>query len=100
MALRESQIGTEANSPDNVLVSVRESGPGIRPQSIERLFDPFYTTKQAGMGMGLTRWANMGDSERAAGAPHFISRSPPLLNRLRCKSRPRGGSSSMLRVRK
>ena len=53
MALRESQIGTEANSPDNVLVSVRESGPGIRPQSIERLFDPFYTTKQAGMGMGL-----------------------------------------------
>ena len=53
MALRESQIGTEANSPDNVLVSVRESGPGIRPQSIERLFEPFYTTKQAGMGMGL-----------------------------------------------
>ena len=53
MALRESQIGTEANSPDNVLVSVRESGPGIRPQSIERRFDPFYTTKQAGMGMGL-----------------------------------------------
>jgi len=53
MALREVQIGTEMNWPDNVLVSVRDSGPGIRPQSIERLFDPFYTTKQAGMGMGL-----------------------------------------------
>jgi len=36
-----------------VLVSVRDSGPGLRPQSVERLFDPFYTTKQAGMGMGL-----------------------------------------------
>jgi signal transduction histidine kinase len=47
------QIGTEANWPDNVLVSVRDSGPGIRPQNIERLFDPFHTTKQAGMGMGL-----------------------------------------------
>jgi signal transduction histidine kinase len=51
--LRELQIGSEANSPDDVLVSVRDSGPGICPQSIERLFDPFYTTKQAGMGMGL-----------------------------------------------
>jgi C4-dicarboxylate-specific signal transduction histidine kinase len=53
MALRELQIGTEANGLDNVLVSVRDSGPGIRPQIIERLFDPFYTTKSAGMGMGL-----------------------------------------------
>jgi C4-dicarboxylate-specific signal transduction histidine kinase len=51
--VRELQISTEANQPDGVLVSVRDSGPGIRPQSIERLFDPFYTTKQAGMGMGL-----------------------------------------------
>jgi C4-dicarboxylate-specific signal transduction histidine kinase len=53
MALRELQIRTEANWPDSVLVSVRDSGSGIRAQSIERLFDPFYTTKQAGMGMGL-----------------------------------------------
>ena len=53
MALRELQIATEANRSDGVLVSVRDSGPGIRPESIERLFDPFYTTKQAGMGMGL-----------------------------------------------
>jgi C4-dicarboxylate-specific signal transduction histidine kinase len=51
--VRELQISTENNKPDGVLVSVRDSGPGIRPQSIERLFDPFYTTKQAGMGMGL-----------------------------------------------
>jgi C4-dicarboxylate-specific signal transduction histidine kinase len=53
MALRELQIGTEANWPDNVLVSVRDSGPGIRPEGLDQLFDPFYTTKPAGMGMGL-----------------------------------------------
>ena len=54
LELRELRISTEANQPDGgVLVSVRDSGPGIGPQSIERLFDPFYTTRQAGMGMGL-----------------------------------------------
>jgi PAS domain S-box-containing protein len=53
LTLRELQISTQANGSDGVLVSVRDTGPGIRPQSIERLFDPFYTTKQAGMGMGL-----------------------------------------------
>jgi signal transduction histidine kinase len=53
MALRELQISAEAKRPDKVLVSVRDSGPGICPQSIEHLFHPFYTTKQAGMGMGL-----------------------------------------------
>jgi PAS domain S-box-containing protein len=53
MALRELQIGTEANHSDGVLVSVQDSGPGIRPEDLDRLFDPFYTTKSAGMGMGL-----------------------------------------------
>jgi len=54
LALRELQIGTEPNRPDSVLVSVRDSGPGIRPESLDLLFDPFYTTKPGGMGMGLS----------------------------------------------
>ena len=54
LAVRELQIGTEPNRPDSVLVSVRDSGPGIRPESLDRLFDPFYTTKPGGMGMGLS----------------------------------------------
>ena len=37
-----------------VLVTVRDSGPGIRPENLERLFDAFYTTKADGMGMGLS----------------------------------------------
>jgi signal transduction histidine kinase len=36
-----------------VLVAVRDSGPGLEPQSIDRLFDAFYTTKPQGLGMGL-----------------------------------------------
>jgi signal transduction histidine kinase len=36
-----------------VVVEVCDSGPGIAPESAERLFEPFYTTKAAGMGMGL-----------------------------------------------
>jgi signal transduction histidine kinase len=53
LPLRELQIGTEANGSDGVLISIRDSGPGIRPENLDRLFDPFYTTKSAGMGMGL-----------------------------------------------
>jgi signal transduction histidine kinase len=33
---------------------VRESGPGIDPELIERVFDAFYTTKSSGVGMGLS----------------------------------------------
>jgi len=36
-----------------VLVSVADSGPGLDPDSVDRLFDAFYTTKPQGMGMGL-----------------------------------------------
>jgi signal transduction histidine kinase len=32
---------------------VEDSGPGLDPAGIDRLFDAFYTTKQDGMGMGL-----------------------------------------------
>jgi PAS domain S-box-containing protein len=51
--LRELEISTQNNQSDGVLVSVRDSGPGIRSESFDRLFDPFYTTKSDGMGMGL-----------------------------------------------
>jgi signal transduction histidine kinase len=36
-----------------VLIAVRDSSPGLEPQSLDRLFDAFYTTKPHGLGMGL-----------------------------------------------
>ena len=50
---RELLIGT-GKDPSGVLVTVRDSGPGLSPESFDRLFDAFYTTKPSGMGMGLS----------------------------------------------
>jgi signal transduction histidine kinase len=50
---REIQISTKTNPPGSVLVTVRDSGPGLDPTSVDRVFQPFYTTKPDGMGMGL-----------------------------------------------
>jgi NO-binding membrane sensor protein with MHYT domain/signal transduction histidine kinase len=51
---RELIIRTEREATDHVRVAVRDSGSGIDPQLTTRLFDAFYTTKPAGMGMGLS----------------------------------------------
>ena len=51
---RELLISTEKTHLDAVLVAVRDSGPGFPPESAERLFESFYTTKPGGLGMGLS----------------------------------------------
>ena len=51
---RELLINTGQSRTNGVLVAVRDSGPGINPEHIERVFDAFYTTKSGGMGMGLS----------------------------------------------
>ncbi len=53
-ASRDLLISTEKAEPDGVLVTVRDSGPGLAPAALERLFDAFYTTKANGMGLGLS----------------------------------------------
>jgi C4-dicarboxylate-specific signal transduction histidine kinase len=50
---RELLILSEPHPPRSVLVSVRDSGPGIDPKSFDHLFEAFYTTKPQGLGMGL-----------------------------------------------
>jgi len=51
---RDLLISTAEDVSNRVLVVVRDSGPGLSPESLERLFAPFYTTKPGGMGMGLS----------------------------------------------
>jgi C4-dicarboxylate-specific signal transduction histidine kinase len=51
---RELLIGTQKDASSEVMVTVQDSGPGLDPESFHRLFDPFYTTKNDGMGMGLS----------------------------------------------
>jgi signal transduction histidine kinase len=47
-------IATARAEPNDVVIAVKDSGPGLDPESLERLFDPFYTTKAGGLGMGLS----------------------------------------------
>jgi signal transduction histidine kinase len=50
---RDLLISTSFDTRD-VIVTVQDSGPGVKPEDLARLFDPFYTTKPTGMGMGLS----------------------------------------------
>lgn len=51
---RKLLISTERTQENGVLVAVRDSGPGIDPEHVERIFKAFYTTKPSGVGMGLS----------------------------------------------
>jgi len=52
-ASRELFISSARDASHSVLVAVRDSGPGLDPESLDRLFHAFYTSKPQGMGMGL-----------------------------------------------
>jgi PAS domain S-box-containing protein len=47
-------VSTAQEASGGVRVSVQDSGPGLDVEGLDRLFDAFYTTKPAGMGMGLS----------------------------------------------
>ena len=50
---RELVISTEAKEEGMVQVSVADTGAGVAPEVVDRLFEPFVTTKASGMGVGL-----------------------------------------------
>jgi C4-dicarboxylate-specific signal transduction histidine kinase len=52
-ARKRISIRTMQPDPDTVSCIIEDSGPGIDPTHLPRLFDSFFTTKDTGMGMGL-----------------------------------------------
>jgi C4-dicarboxylate-specific signal transduction histidine kinase len=51
---RQVIITTRQIELNDLYVGVQDTGPGLGPETLARLFEPFYTTKPNGMGMGLT----------------------------------------------
>jgi signal transduction histidine kinase len=51
---RQLRINTDRADQQEIRIVVQDSGPGIAPGSINRVFDPFYTTKSSGLGIGLS----------------------------------------------
>ena len=50
---RNILVRTTLSDPDMVCCAIEDSGPGIEPKNLPRLFESFFTTKDTGMGMGL-----------------------------------------------
>jgi signal transduction histidine kinase len=48
-----SCASTQINGKNGVRISVRDNGPGMTPQQRARIFEPFYTTKTSGTGLGM-----------------------------------------------
>jgi signal transduction histidine kinase len=92
---RELLISTEQTQTGGVFVSARDSGPGIDPGHLERVFDAFYTTKSSGVGMGLSicrsiidahggrLWADMNASRGAVFRITLPNADKELTNSLR-----------------
>jgi predicted ATPase/signal transduction histidine kinase len=77
-------IVTSSREQDEIVVSVRDHGPGIPDDVLTHIFDPFFTTKENGMGMGLAICrsiieAHGGSLEalpRSEGGSEFVFRLP------------------------
>jgi len=50
---RELTVSSALAEPNSVLVSVKDTGTGLDPSVAEHMFQPFFTTKPDGLGMGL-----------------------------------------------
>ena len=51
--LRELTIVSSVDYANGIVVEVQDTGPGLNPEQLDRLFQSFYTTKPEGIGMGL-----------------------------------------------
>jgi PAS domain S-box-containing protein len=70
---RDLLVSSHRQQPDSIVVAVRDSGVGIDPANLDRIFQPFFTTKSSGMGMGLaiTKSAIEAHGGRLWATPNF-----------------------------
>ena len=75
------ELPPSVQMPQAVRLTVRDTGPGVREEDVDRLFDPFYTTRSGGTGLGLAmvhraveahRGAILVDSPESGGARFMI----------------------------
>jgi signal transduction histidine kinase len=71
---RVLRISCEATEPANVIVSVEDTGHGVDAALVDRIFDPLFTTKAHGMGMGLSICRSILD---AHGGRLWVTRKVP-----------------------
>ena len=50
---RELSVSSTLAEPSGVLIAIKDTGPGLDPAVADRMFQPFFTTKPDGLGMGL-----------------------------------------------
>jgi PAS domain S-box-containing protein len=55
-------VSSKSSQPDEVIIAVEDSGPGIDPKDLGRIFDAFVTTKSQGMGIGLSICRSIAES--------------------------------------
>jgi PAS domain S-box-containing protein len=72
---RELSIRSQIDEADDVVITVQDSGVGLDPQAIDRIFDPFFSTKSKGLGMGLSICRSIVEAHggrlwATPGAPH------------------------------
>jgi len=98
---RVLKLKTEIDSQD-LLITVQDSGPGIDPKDIERIFERFFTTKAQGMGMGLAICrsiigAHHGRILGEAGVPHgaLFRISLPIESSMKEESSARGPTQKL-----
>jgi signal transduction histidine kinase len=80
----EVRVGVDAND-SRVRIVVEDDGPGLPATDLQRVFDPFYTTKQRGTGLGLSIAFQIADqhggdlhaSNRRRGGARFCLELPP-----------------------
>lgn len=82
---RQLTIRTERGEGDRVQLSVQDAGTGFEPESMNRLFEAFYTTKSDGMGMGLSVSRSIIENQLPASFDSlyialFMIRGSPFLN--------------------